>query len=60
MSSFFFFVPIIGIPAAFLYVVYRVVDLWVKESLAIRREQNTPLAKLIEALDEKNNKSDAD
>lgn len=63
MNSFFIFVPIllyIGIIAAFIYAIYRMVDGWVDKSLTVRREQNSLLAKLIETLDKKGNKSDTD
>lgn len=61
MSTFLVFVPIIlyiGIPAAFLYVVYGMVNRWVNKSLNVRQEQNALLAKLIETLDKKASPSD--
>jgi|GEM_PF-1873231 hypothetical protein len=61
MGTFLIFIPIllyIGIPAVFLYVVYRVVNGWVERSTAIRREQNQLLAKLIETVDRKSNGSE--
>ena len=50
----------IAIPVAFLYVVYRMVDIWVDKSLTVRREQNMLLAKLIDGLEKKDNESDTD
>ena len=61
MGTFLIFIPMllyIGIPAVFLYVVYRVVNGWVERSTAIRREQNELLAKLIETVDRKSNGSE--
>ncbi|RQP15591.1 MAG: hypothetical protein EAS52_14665 [Parapedobacter sp.] len=62
MGTFLIFIPIllyIGIPAVFLYVVYRVVNGWVERTTAIRREQNQLLAKLIETVDRKSNGSES-
>jgi len=62
MGTFLIFIPMllyIGIPAVFLYVVYRVVNGWVERSTAIRREQNQLLAKLIETVDRKSNGSES-
>lgn len=61
MGTFLIFIPMllyIVIPAVFLYVVYRVVNGWVERSTAIRREQNQLLAKLIETVDRKSNRSE--
>jgi len=62
MSTFLIFLSMllyIGIPAVFLYVVYRVVNGWVERSTALRHEQNQLLAKLIETLDRKSNRSES-
>jgi hypothetical protein len=53
MNIFFVFIPILfyaAICAAFIYVVYRMVDGWVNKSLSVRQEQNELLAKLIDTL----------
>ncbi len=40
----------LGVAAAALYVVYRMVDHWVNKSVQVRKEQNALLAKLAETL----------
>lgn len=49
----FYMVVPLGLLAAFLYVVYRMVDRWVDRSVEVRRGQNALLAKLAETLDKK-------
>ncbi|MGV3762026.1 hypothetical protein [Parapedobacter sp.] len=63
MSTFFILIPIllyVGIIAAFVYVLYHIVDRWVDKSLTVRREQNALLAKLIDNLEDRSSKSGDD